>query len=126
VNPPGNRHLDRPTSDIEKKNDKPKPPDLIESLAKHFPKETGELMMAIKEVLLTWTGSRPEQIKAEIQLESRVSIGFMILMGVVFAVTGFLAWQKVLGSDTVAFIFGTAFGSLVTFLYKSLMGEEKE
>lgn len=118
--------MDRPTSDIEKKNDKPKPPDLIESLAKHFPKETGELMMAIKEVLMTWTGSRPEQIKAEIQLESRVSIGFMILMGVVFAVTGFLAWQKVLGSDTVAFIFGTAFGSLVTFLYKFLMGEEKE
>ncbi len=111
---------------IEKKDEKPKPPDLIESLATHFPKETGELMSAIKEVMLTWTGSRPEQVKAEIQLESRVSIGFMILMGLVFVVTGFLAWQKVLGSDTVAFIFGTAFGSLVTFLYKFLMGEEKE
>jgi hypothetical protein len=126
VNSDGATDLGQTSSAIDKKSEEPKPPDLIESLAKHFPKETGELMSAIKEVMLNWTGSRPEQIKAEIMLESRVSIGFMILMGVVFAATGLLAWQKILSSDTVAFIFGTAFGSLVTFLYKFLMGGDKE
>jgi hypothetical protein len=109
----------------DKKDDKPKPPDFIESLAQHFPKETGELMGAFKEVLLTWTGSKPEQIRAGIQLESRVTFGFMALMALVFVVAGFLAWQKILSSETVAFIFGTSFGSMVTFLYKFLMGEDK-
>jgi hypothetical protein len=102
-----------------------KHPDIIESLAKHFPKETGELLTAAKEVLLTWTGSKPEQVKADLQIQSRVTLGFMFLMALVVATAGFLAYEKILSGETVAFIFGTAFGSMVTFLYKFLMGTDE-
>jgi len=33
--------------------------------------------------------------------------------------------KKILSGETVAFIFGTAFGSMVTFLYKFLTGTEE-
>src|SRR5947209_222518 len=55
--------------------------DIVESLAKHFPKETGELLTAAKEVLLTWTGSKPEQIKADLQIQSRVYAGLHVSDG---------------------------------------------
>lgn len=82
-------------------------------------------MTAAKEVLLTWRSSKPKQVKADLQIQSSVALGFIFLMALVRATARFLAWEKILSSETVAFIFWIAFGSMVTFLYKFLLGTEE-
>jgi len=68
----------------------------------------------------------PEEIKAEYRLTMTVSICFVALMFAIILVTSCLVIIGKLGGETVAFIFGTAFGSVITFLYRYLAPTEKE
>ena len=99
-------------------------PNIIESLHKYFPQEGGQLLLAIKDILLSYTGSNPEQVKAQMKIESRVTLGFMIMVGAIIGLSFFLALAGILSGETIAFIFGTSFGSIVTFLYKFLVETE--
>jgi len=68
----------------------------------------------------------PEQIKAEYRLTMTISICFVALMFAIIGITGYLVIIGKLGGETVAFIFGTAFGSVITFLYRYLAPQESE
>jgi hypothetical protein len=54
------------------------------------------------------------------------TISFVLLMFAIVGVTSYLIMIGKLGGDTVAFIFGTAFGSDITFLYRYLTPRMEE
>lgn len=55
-----------------------------------------------------------------------ITIGVFVVVLAVLIITGVLAYVGKLSGDAVAFVFGTAFGSLLTLLYRYLKPREEE
>jgi hypothetical protein len=89
-------------------------------LLQKSPDPLGKITETIVEIL---HGS-PEEIKAEYSLVKSTTLAFVGLMSAIIVITSVLAVMDKLSGDTVAFIFGTAFGSIITFLYRYLSGKE--
>lgn len=100
----------------------PGQPQWIETIIERYPEQLGELLKALPEMI---TGN-PKRIEAETRIAMRTLTGFFILMVVIVTLTAFLAYNKILGGDAVGFIFGSAFGSIITFLYRYLIPAETQ
>jgi hypothetical protein len=122
-------------SDSERKPDKEKKPesnsqqqtidkvlDIIKDLLNKYPEPMGKILESIAFRI----SGNPEEIKAETKLALSTTIGFIVLMFMIVGVTSALALVGKLGGETVAFIFGTAFGSIITFLYRYLTPGREE
>ena len=68
----------------------------------------------------------PEEIKAEYRLTTMIAVSFVLLIAAIIGITSYLVTIGKLSGETVAFIFGTAFGSIITFLYKYLSPRKEE
>ena len=64
---------------------------------------------------------RQEELKIEYRITKMTLIGFFLLMGGILAATTVMTTMNKMTGETAAFIFGTAFGSIITFLYKFLL-----
>jgi hypothetical protein len=64
---------------------------------------------------------RPEELKMEYKITRMTLFGFFVLMCGILTVTTILTTMNKMTGETAAFIFGTAFGSIITFLYKFLL-----
>lgn len=93
--------------------------DLLKVIIEKYPDPVGKILEAIS----YYIGGNPEEIKAEARLSFTTTMGFIILMFLIVGITSGLAFANKLSGETVAFIFGTAFGSIITFLYKYLTPE---
>ena len=78
----------------------------------------------IGEIITNAIRGRRETIEAEHLLKKNTMIAFVVLVAMMLLITTYLAVLDKLSGDTVAFIFGTAFGSIITFLYRFLSGKE--
>jgi len=96
--------------------------DIVKELVNRYPEPMGKILEAIAYRI----SGNPEEIKAEAKLATYTTIGFIALMFTIVAVTSALALVGRLGGETVAFIFGTAFGSIITFLYRYLTSRPEE
>jgi len=94
--------------------------DLLKLILEKYPDPVGKILEAIS----YYISGHPEEIKAEARLSLTTTVGFIALMFLIVGITSWLAFTDKLSGDTVAFIFGTAFGSIITFLYKYLTPEE--
>ncbi len=96
--------------------------DLVKDLLNKYPEPMGKILESIAYRI----SGNPEEIKAETRLALSTTIGFIALMFLIVSVTSALALVGKLGGETVAFIFGTAFGSIITFLYRYLTPGREE
>jgi hypothetical protein len=93
-------------------------------VVKVFLEENPNLVHEIADAVTIAIRGRPEVIKAEYTLKKYTMVAFVILIGVMLSLTTWLAVLDKLSGDTIAFIIGTAFGSIITFLYRFLSGKE--
>jgi len=68
----------------------------------------------------------PEEIKADYKLTAWTTVGFFVLMIAILIATTVLSLAGNLSGDAVAFIFGTAFGSIITFMYRYLSPDKED
>lgn len=108
----------------------PPPPPLTKEEAEwarvveKFFEKSPDPLHEIGEIINTAIRGRPEAIKAEYTLKKHTMFAFVILIALMLSLTTWLAVLNKLSGDTIAFIFGTAFGSIITFLYRFLSGKE--
>jgi len=93
-------------------------------VVKVFLEKNPNLVHEIADAITVAIRGRPEAIKAEYTLKKYTMVAFVILIGVMLSITTWLAVLDKLSGDTIAFIIGTAFGSIITFLYRFLSGKE--
>jgi hypothetical protein len=96
--------------------------DIVKDLVNKYPEPMGKVLEAIAYRI----SGNPEEIKAEAKLATYTTIGFIALMVGILIATSALAFVGRLSGETVAFIFGTAFGSIITFLYRYLTPRPEE
>ncbi len=97
-------------------------PQWLEMIMERYPEHVGELLKVLPEII---TGN-PKQIEADTKIAMRTLTGFFTLMAGIIIITAFLAYKGVLGGDAVGFILGSAFGSIITFLYRYLIQAETQ
>lgn len=97
-------------------------PQWLEMIIERYPKQVGEIL----ETLPSMIGGNPKKIEAETKIAMRTLKGFFYLMGIIVVLTTILAYKGVLGGDAVGFILGSAFGSMITFLYRYLIPVETQ
>jgi hypothetical protein len=96
--------------------------DIVERLIEKSPDPLGKILDTVSHAL---TG-HPEEIKADYRVTLVTTIGFLALMFSIVVVTTWLAAIGKLGGETVAFVFGTAFGSIITFMFKYLAPSKED
>jgi len=96
--------------------------EIVKDLLNKYPQPMGKILEAIAYRI----SGNPEEIKAEAKLATYTTIGFIALMVGILVATSVLAFVGRLNGETVAFIFGTAFGSIITFLYRYLTPRSEE
>jgi VIT1/CCC1 family predicted Fe2+/Mn2+ transporter len=94
------------------------------NVVKVFLEKNPNFVHEIADAITIAIRGRPETVKAEISLKKWTMGAFVVLIGVMLGITTYLAVLDKLSGDTVAFIFGTAFGSIIGFLYRFLSGKE--
>lgn len=77
-------------------------------------------MKEILDALAVVLRGHPEEIKVDYRLTAWITFGFFVLMIGILIATSALSLYGKLSGDAVAFIFGTAFGSIITFMYRYL------
>jgi hypothetical protein len=96
--------------------------EIVKDLVDKYPEPMGKVLEAIAYKI----SGNPEEIKAEAKLATYTTLGFIGLMIGILVATSALAFVGRLSGETVAFIFGTAFGSIITFLYRYLAPRPEE
>lgn len=98
----------------------PERPNWLEMMIERYPEQVGKLL----ETLPVMVTGNPKQIEADTKIALRTLTGFFTLMVIIVSLSSFLAYKGVLGGDAVGFILGSAFGSIITFLYRYLIPAE--
>lgn len=80
--------------------------EIVKNILNKYPEPMGK----ISEAIAYRISGNPEEIKAEAKLATCTAIGFIALMFAILIVTSALAFVGRLSEETLAFIFGTAFG----------------
>lgn len=95
-------------------------PQWIDMLIERYPEQVGVLLETIPSII----AGNPKKIESETKIAISTLRGFFVLMTTIVILTAFLAYKGILGGDAVGFILGSAFGSMITFLYRYLIPEE--
>lgn len=95
-------------------------------VANELVKKSSDPLGKILDFIAVALQGRPEEIRAELEVSRMITIGVFVIVLAVLIITGALAYVGKLSGDAVAFVFGTAFGSLLTFLYRYLKPREEE
>ena len=96
--------------------------DIVLELIQKSPNPLKEILDALAVVLR----GHPEEIKADYKLTAWTTAGFFVLMIAILIATSALSLAGNLSGDAVAFIFGTAFGSIITFMYRYLSPNKED
>ncbi|MEA3323581.1 MAG: hypothetical protein U9Q37_00335 [Euryarchaeota archaeon] len=97
-------------------------PQWVDTIIERYPEQVGMLL----ETLPTVIAGNPQKIEADTKIAVNTLRGFFILMSIIVILTAFLAYKGVLSGDAVGFILGSAFGSMITFLYRYLIPDETQ
>lgn len=95
--------------------------DILEKLIEKCPDPLAKILDTISDAFI----GHPEAIKADYRITLAITTGFLALMFAIVGVTTWLAVLEKLSGETVAFVFGTAFGSIMTFLFRYLASKEE-
>ncbi len=97
-------------------------PQWLEMIIENYPEQVKGLLDILPVVL----AGNPKKIEAETKIAISTLRGFFILMAIIISITAFLAYNGILSGDAVGFILGSAFGSMITFLYRYLIPAEPQ
>ncbi|MCX9014034.1 MAG: hypothetical protein OIN89_04430 [Candidatus Methanoperedens sp.] len=101
---------------------KPEQPRWLEMIIEGYPEQVGDILRTLP----TMIGGNPKKIESETKIAMRTLAGFFIMMIVIVVLTAVLAYKGVISGDAVGFILGSAFGSMITFLYRYLIPAEPQ
>jgi len=97
-------------------------PQWLEMIIENYPEQVKGLLDILPAVL----AGNPKKIEAETKIAISTLRGFFILMAIIISLTAFLPYNGILSGDAVGFILGSAFGSMITFLYRYLIPAEPQ
>jgi hypothetical protein len=94
-----------------------------EEVVKMLFEKSPDPLHEITDTIIQAIRGRPETIKAEYDLKKYTMLASFFVICAILFITTILCILGKLSGDTIAFIFGTAFGTVITFLYRYLSGK---